>query len=357
MKNANFREKKYISYELPISYRTPKTRANDAAADVLPQKHGLHNQKCSGGLVRWFWRTGTMILKNTEKCWFFRNIYASDQSPRPYRTLQTRSDDGTSCLLPKKHGFNDERCSGGLVRWFVKWCEKCEFSKKKNTSHMSSLYPTERQKHVPTMLQLMYYRKNTGCITKNALGDRYDDFEGRVRWFWRTGTMILKNTKKCWFFRNIYASHQSPRPYRTLQTRSDDGTSCLLPKKHGFHDERCSGGLVRWFVKWCEKCQFSKKNTSRMSSLYPTERQKHVQTMLQLMYYRKNTGCITKNALGDRYDDFEGPVRWFWRTGTMILKHRQLRCVRQREQWSIFYGLSKYWNFVILMHCSHMKIM
>ena len=31
---------------------------------------------------------------------------------------------------------------------------------------------------------------------------------------------------------------------------------------------------------------------------------KHVQTMLQLMYYCKNTGCITKNALGDRYDDF-----------------------------------------------------
>ena len=29
-----------------------KTRANDAAADVLLQKHGLHNQKCSGGPVR-----------------------------------------------------------------------------------------------------------------------------------------------------------------------------------------------------------------------------------------------------------------------------------------------------------------
>ena len=41
-----------------------------------------------------------------------------------------------------------------------------------------------------------------------------------------------------------------------------------------------------------------------ISSLYPTERQKHVQTMLQLMYYCKNTGCITKNALGDRYADF-----------------------------------------------------
>ena len=48
-----------------------------------------------------------------------------------------------------------------------------------------------------------------------------------------------------------------------------------------------------------------RKNTSRISSLYPTERQKHVQTMLQLMYYCKNTGCVTKNALGDRYDDFE----------------------------------------------------
>ena len=61
--------------------------------------------------------------------------------------------------------------------------------------------------------------------------------------------------------------------------------------------------MMRWFVKWYEKCQFSKKNTSRISSLYPTERQKQVQTMLQLMYYSKNTGCITKNALGDRYDD------------------------------------------------------
>ena len=120
---------------------------------------------------------------------------------------------------------------------------KIQFSKK---IHLvwAPYIPTERQKHVQTMVQLMYYCKNTGCITKNALGDRYDDFEKH---------------EKCWFFRKIYVSHHSPRPYRTLQTRANDGTSCLLPEKHGFHDEKCSGGLVRWFVKWCEKCQFSKK--------------------------------------------------------------------------------------------------
>ena len=35
-----------------ILQNAKKTRANDAAADVLLQKHGLHNQKCSGGPVR-----------------------------------------------------------------------------------------------------------------------------------------------------------------------------------------------------------------------------------------------------------------------------------------------------------------
>ena len=69
------------------------------------------------------------------------------------------------------------------------------------------------------MLQLMYYCKNTGCITKNALGDRYDDF--------------VKHEKNIDFFEKNMPSHQSPRPYRTLQTRANDGTSCLLPKNTG----------------------------------------------------------------------------------------------------------------------------
>ena len=67
-------------------------------------------------------------------------------------------------------------------------------------SRISSLYPTERQKHVQTMLQLMYYSKNTGYITKNALGDRYDDFVKHDFFI---------------FSREKNASHQSPRPYRT----------------------------------------------------------------------------------------------------------------------------------------------
>ena len=69
------------------------------------------------------------------------------------------------------------------------------------------------------MRQLMYYSKNTGYITKNALGDRYDDF--------------VKHDFYLFFVRKKYASHQSPRPYRTPQTRANDGTSCLLPKNTG----------------------------------------------------------------------------------------------------------------------------
>ena len=73
----------------------------------------------------------------------------------------------------------------------------------------------------------MYYCKNTGCITKNALGDRYDDFE--------------KHEKTLIFF---------------------------------------------------------DKNRLRISPLDPTERYKHVQTMIQVVFYQKNTGSTTKDALG-----------------------------------------------------------
>ena len=41
----------------------------------------------------------------------------------------------------------------------------------------------------------------------------------------------------------------------------------------------------------------------RISPLDPTERYKHVQTMVQVVYYQKNTGSTTKDALGDWYDD------------------------------------------------------
>ena len=57
-------------------------------------------------------------------------------------------------------------------------------------------------------------------------------------------------------------------------------------------------------LKNTKNIDFLEKNVSRITPLDPTERYKHVQTMLQLMYYCKNTGCITKNALGDGYDDF-----------------------------------------------------
>ena len=214
VKNANFRKTNTsrMSSLYPIERQK---RANDAAADELPQKHGLHNQKCSGEPVRWFWRTGTMILKNTKNLDFFEQ-YASHQSPRPYRTLQTRSDDGTSCLLPNNTGSTT---TDALVDWYDDSLNDVRNanSRKKHTSHMSSLYPTERQKHVQTMLELMYCCKSPGCITKNALGDRYDDFE--------------KHEKMLIFFRKKLASHQSPRPYKTLQIRANDDTSCLLPKK------------------------------------------------------------------------------------------------------------------------------
>ena len=38
--------------------------------------------------------------------------------------------------------------------------------------------------------------------------------------------------------------------------------------------------------------------TSRTTPLDPTGRQKHVQTIVQVVYYQKNTGCMTKDALG-----------------------------------------------------------
>ena len=269
-------------------------------------------------------------------------------------------------------------------------------------------YPTERQKHVQTMLQLMYYCKNTGCITKNALGDRYDDFEKHEKyWFFRKKYMsritpldpterykhILTNTCKRWYklssttkisakdalgdwyddslndvknanFRKKYISYQLPISYRTPKTRANDAAAeytaktrvasknalgdryddfekhekyWFFRKKYISHHspnptERYKHILKKMFPHWkfiafleiefwCfippSSCIFEKKIHLVSSSLYPTyptERQKHVQTMLQLMYYCKNTGCITKNALGDRYDDFEKHEKyWFFR--------------------------------------------
>ena len=48
---------------------------------------------------------------------------------------------------------------------------------------------------------------------------------------------------------------------------------------------------------------FFEKNMCRITPLDPTERYKHVQTMVQVVYYQKNTGSMTKDALGDLYDD------------------------------------------------------
>ena len=61
-------EKKYISYQLPIFYRTPKTRANYAAADVLLQKHELHNQKCSGDRYGDFVKHEKMLIFSKKIC-------------------------------------------------------------------------------------------------------------------------------------------------------------------------------------------------------------------------------------------------------------------------------------------------
>ena len=97
-------------------------------------------------------------------------------------------------------------------------------------SRISSLYPTERQNDVQTMLQLMYYSKNTGYITKNALGDRYDDF--------------VKHDFFS-FFREKKLLRISPldptERHKHVQTMVQ---VVYYQKKHGFHDERCSGGPV-----------------------------------------------------------------------------------------------------------------
>ena len=48
---------------------------------------------------------------------------------------------------------------------------------------------------------------------------------------------------------------------------------------------------------------------SRITPLDPTERYKHVLTMVQVVFYQKNTGSTTKNALGDWYDDSLNDVK------------------------------------------------
>ena len=170
---------------------------------------------------------------------------------------------------------------------------------------------------------------------------------------WETSTMILRNTWKMLIFFGKNMSCISPRrPYRTLKRRPSDSTSCLLPKKHGFHDERCSAGWeshknsnclkISLYIcpeshpytlqnpknacKWrhtgytTEKTRAPRRNmlwghrrtkkslkmknlhflTSRTTPLDPTGRQKHVRKMGKVVFFRKNTGWTMKDTLVKR---------------------------------------------------------
>ena len=140
--------------------------------------------------------------------------------------------------------------------------------------------------------------KNMGCITKNALGDRYDDFVKRAKdWYFRKNELhqpldhrkssqvlvthlwekpVASSIDRALNFPNkglkllhvksgrpvgrpstcsvnranivklkergkICISHQLPRPYRTPQTHANDAAGDVIHQKHGLHDERCSG--------------------------------------------------------------------------------------------------------------------
>ena len=81
---------------------------------------------------------------------------------------------------------------------------------------VSPLDPTERYKHMQTIIQVVFYQQNTGSTTKDALrgGNRQK----------------ITNWLKIALF---ICSHRTPIPYRILKTRANDGITDIQPKKHG----------------------------------------------------------------------------------------------------------------------------
>ena len=160
----------------------------------------------------------------------------------------------------------------------------------------------------------MYYCKNTGCITKNALGARYDDFVKHEKmWIFSkkigfasvpyrtlqtranddTSCLLPKKTrvprrKMLWVAKKsiakksqigsksnfLYVPHRTPIPYRFLKTRANIYKSDIQPKKHVSRVELSSGGkIVQKTAKFGKFLHFL---TSRTTPLDPTGRQKHV---------------------------------------------------------------------------------
>ena len=67
-----------------------------------------------------------------------------------------------------------------------------------------------------TIIQVVYYHKNTGSMTKDAL---------------RVG--IAKKFQIASKLHFSYVTHCTPIPYRILKTRPHNGISDIQPKKHG----------------------------------------------------------------------------------------------------------------------------
>ena len=209
VKITNFR-KKYISYQLPISYRTPKTCANDAAADVQLQNTGCITKNALGERYDDF-------VKH-EKMWIFR----------------------------------------------------------KNRLRISPLDPTERYKHVQTMIQVVFYKKTrrkmicgVGIAKKSQIGSKWTFY--------------------------MPASH--PIPYRILKTRANDDISDIRPKTHGYRAELCSGGTVDQKIVKNEK--FALCNVSHHPPRpYRTPKTRSKDGKSGLL--PKNTGSTMKDTLGKR---------------------------------------------------------
>ena len=92
-------------------------------------------------------------------------------------------------------------------------------------------------------------------------------------------------------------------PTERQKTCANNAAADVLLQKHGLHNQKCSGekcseNATDDFVKQEKMLIFFDKNRLRISPLDPTERYKHVQTMIQVVFYQKNTGSTTKNALG-----------------------------------------------------------
>ena len=101
---------------------------------------------------------------------------------------------------------------------------------------------------------------------------------------------------KAWL-RTILSTHCEPK------NAENDATPSIRPKNTGCMKKHTLGNEYD-FVKHPKNIFFRKYYVSHQPPSDTTQRRTHVQTMLQLICYWKNTRWTTKNALGDRCDNF-----------------------------------------------------